>query len=83
MCSRKEVFLSEKLKNWRAPTTIEFYDVFCRNFAHVSHLPMTTKGCLGFFLFSLDLQNQKATGFFILTETIFINNSRSKQKLSF
>ena len=46
------------LKNWnfwRAPTTIEF-NIFCWNFAHVSYLPMSTKGCSDFFKFCLDLE---------------------------
>ena len=29
---------------------------FCWNLAHVSYLPMTKKGCAGFFLFCLDLE---------------------------
>ena len=51
------------LKNWRlrrAPTTKKFI-IFCWNFAHVSHLSMSTKGCSGFFLCFLDpelLMNQ-------------------------
>ena len=44
---------------------------------------MYTKGCSGFILFCLDLdlfaKIKKRTGFFTLTETIFINNSRSEQ----
>ena len=39
------------LKNWklrRFPTTIKFI-IFCWNFAHVSYLAMSTKGCSEFF----------------------------------
>ena len=35
-------------KLWQAVTTVEL-NIFCWNFAHVSHLPMLTKGCLRFF----------------------------------
>ena len=39
---------SENMKLWRAPTTLEI-NIFCWNLAHVSYLPMSTKGCAGFF----------------------------------
>ena len=64
-------------KLWRAPTTLEF-NIFCWNFTHVSYLPMSTKGCSGFFLFCLGLElfaKIKKTWFL----RIFINNSRPKQ----
>ena len=51
----KPGILSEKLKIWRAPTTLQF-NIFCWNFAHVSYLPMPKKGCVGFYLFCLDLE---------------------------
>ena len=50
--SGNQVFCLKNWKNWQAPTTIEL-DIFCRNFAHVSHLPMSTKECSGFFSFCL------------------------------
>ena len=44
---------------------------------------MSTKWCVGFFLFCLELalfaKIKKKPGFYTLTETRFINNSRSKQ----
>ena len=46
------------LKNWklsRPPTTIGF-NTFYQNFTHVFYLTMPTKGCLGYFLFCLDLE---------------------------
>ena len=48
--SGKPGYLTKKLKLWQAPTTIEF-DIFYWNFAHVSYLTTSTKGCLGFFYF--------------------------------
>ena len=38
---------SEKLK---------FFNNFCSNFIHVPCLPMSTKGCVGFSLFCLELE---------------------------
>ena len=46
--SEKPGILSEKLKFWRAPTTTDFNN-FCWNFTSVPYLPMSTKGCTGFF----------------------------------
>ena len=43
--SKNHVFC---LKIWWAPTTLQF-NIFCWNFAHVSYLPMSTKGCVDFF----------------------------------
>ena len=48
--------LSKKIKLWRAPTTIWLY-IFSRNFAHISYLQISTKGCLEVFLFCLDLRS--------------------------
>ena len=46
---------------------------------------MSPNGCLGFFLFCLDLELfakiKKRSGLYSLPETRFINNSRSKQNL--
>ena len=47
---KKAGILSEKLKLWQAPTTIEL-NTFCSNFAHVSYLLMSTKGISGYFYF--------------------------------
>ena len=52
---RKQVFCLENWKLWQAPTTIDS-DNFCWSFAHVSYLPVSTKGCSGFFLFCLELE---------------------------
>ena len=69
-------------KLWWAPTTLQF-NIFCWNFLHVSYLPMSTKGCVGFFLFCLDLELfakiKKKPGFYTLLFYTFTNNSRSKQ----
>ena len=81
MFSRNQVFCLKNCKLWRAPTIIDLNN-FCLNFAHVPYLPMSTKGCVGFFILFrtwVICQNQKILGFYILTETSFINNSRSKQ----
>ena len=51
----KPGILSEKLKIWRAPTTLQF-NIFCWNFVHVFYLPMSTKAYVGFYLFCLDLE---------------------------
>ena len=58
-------------------------DYFLLIFAHVSYLPTSTKGGLGFFIlffgFELLANIKKRPGFYTLTETFFINNSKSKQ----
>ena len=46
---------SQNSKLWRVPTTIDFNNV-CWNLAHVPYLPMSTKVCVGFFLFCLELE---------------------------
>ena len=53
--SRNQVFCLKIWKLWQVPTTIEFNN-FCWNFAHVSYLPMSTKGYSGFFSFCVDLE---------------------------
>ena len=47
--------LSENLKTLTSCNyaTVQY---FCWSYAHVSYLPMSTKVCLGFFLFCLDLE---------------------------
>ena len=52
---RNQVFCLKNWKLWRTTTTLEF-NFFCWNFAHLSYLPMSTKGCSGFFKFFLDLE---------------------------
>ena len=80
--SRNQVFCLKTWKIWRAPTTLEF-NVFYWNFVHVFYLPMSTKGCSGFFWFCLDLelylQKLKRPGLYTFVFQIFINNSKSKQ----
>ena len=49
----KPGILSENLKIWRAPTTIQL-NIFCWNFAHISYVPVSTHGFAGLFLFCLD-----------------------------
>ena len=51
---RNQVFCLKNLKLWWAPTTIDFNN-FCWNFVHVPYLPISTKGCVGFFKFCLEL----------------------------
>ena len=62
-----------------APTTIEF-NIFCWNFAHVSYLPISTKGCSRFFFILFKhwviCKNQKRPGYCILTFYNFIDNSK-------
>ena len=81
LLSRNQVFYLKNWKLWRAPTTIDVNN-FCWNFAHVPYLQMSTKGCVGF-LFCLECalfaKIKKIPGVYTLTETSFINNSRSKQ----
>ena len=45
----------ENLKLWQTLATIEINNS-CWNFAHISCLPMSTKECLGFFVFYLELE---------------------------
>ena len=52
---RNQTFFLKIWKLWRAPTILQF-NIFCWNFAHVFYLPMSTKACVGFFLFYLDLE---------------------------
>ena len=51
----KPGILSENWKLWRAPAILQF-NFFCWNFAHVFYLQMSTKECVGFFSFHLDLE---------------------------
>ena len=55
MFLRNQVFVW-KFKNFdklQLPYSLVF---FCWNFAHISYLPMPTKGCVGFFVICLDLE---------------------------
>ena len=83
--SRNQVFClkdSQNRKFWRVSTTIDFNN-FCWNFAHVPYLPISTKGCEGFFFILFRTwvicQNQKTFGFYKLTKAGFIDKSGSKQ----
>ena len=51
--SGNQVFCLKNWKIWRTQTTIDFNN-FSWNFAHVPFSPMSTKACVGFFLFSLE-----------------------------
>ena len=48
----KTGILSENLKT---PTILQF-NIFCWNFAHVFYIPLSKRGCVGFFSFYLDLE---------------------------
>ena len=50
--SRNELFCLKNWKRWRTPTMY----IFCWYFAHRSQLPISTKMCLGFFKFYVDLK---------------------------
>ena len=50
---QKPGILSENLK---ILTTLNYLTVHYWNSAHISYLPMSTKGCAGFFLFCLYLE---------------------------
>ena len=82
--SRNQVFClknSQNRKLWRVSTTIDLNN-FCWNFAHVPYLPMSTKACVGFFLFCrtwVICQNQKTFGFYKLSKARFIDTSGSKE----
>ena len=74
----KPGILSENLKTLTSSnySTVQY---FCWNFAHIFYLPLSTKGCVGFFiLFYLDLELLvkiwKIPGFYTLVFYNFINN---------
>ena len=52
----KPGILFENLKSLTSFNYPKVQYIFFWNFAHVSYLPMSTKGCVGFFLFCLDLE---------------------------
>ena len=54
--SRSQVFCLKIWKLWGELQPPYSSNFFCRNFAHISYLPMSTKGYAGFFLFCLDLE---------------------------
>ena len=53
--SKNQVFCLKIWKLWRAPTILQI-NIFCWHSAHVFYLPVSTKECVGFFLFHLDLK---------------------------
>ena len=67
---RKQAICLKNWKLWRAPTTLEF-NIFCWNFARVSYLTMSTKGCSGFFfiLFRSWVINKNVKNEFVETRT--------------
>ena len=54
--SRKSGILSKNLKHFTSSNypTVQWF--LLKNFAHVFCLPISTTGCVGFFLFHLDLE---------------------------
>ena len=52
----KPGILSENFKTFYELRLPYISILFCRNFAYVSYLPMSTKACVGVFLFCLDLE---------------------------
>ena len=71
----KPGYLSKKLKTLRSSSyhrVAEFFVTSCIYFAHISHLPMSTKGIF-FILFGswVICKNQERPGFYTLTETRF------------
>ena len=50
-----QVFSLKIWRLWRAPTILQF-NIFSWNFARIFYLPISTKECVGFFLFYLDLE---------------------------
>ena len=76
----KPGLLFEKLKILTSPATIEF-NISCWNFAHVSYLPMSKKGCSGLILFWVICKNRKRPGFSKLVfYTLLITQDLSKIK---
>ena len=53
--SKNQVFCLKNWKPWQASTTRDFNN-FYWNFTHISYLPMSTRGCVGFFKFCLELE---------------------------
>ena len=73
---------SENLKTLTSSNYPAVLNIFFWYFSHVSYLPMSTKGCVGFFFLFRSwviCKNYKRPGFYTLAFYIFINNSRSKQ----
>ena len=82
---RDQAICLKNWKLWRAPTTVVF-DIFCWRFSHVFCLPMSTKGCSGFFiLFRSWVIDKHNFCEFVETRSSFIlaNNSSSKQNKNF
>ena len=79
---RNQPICLKNWKLWRAPTATKF-NIFSWNFAHVSYLIMSAKGCSGLFfiLFRYWAINKNIKNECIETRSflIFAINSRSKQ----
>ena len=55
---RQSSIVFEKLWNWKLwwAATILKFNIFHQNSAHIFCLPLSTKECVGFFIFYLDLE---------------------------
>ena len=53
--SRNQVFCLKIWKLWRVQTILQF-NIFCWNFPLFFYLPLSTKECVGFCLFYLDIE---------------------------
>ena len=77
-------FCLKNLKLWQAPSNIEF-NIFCWNFAHVSYLPMSTKGCSEFFFILFRswviCKNKKRPGFYTFAFFLFLLISQDFSKI--
>ena len=78
--------MQNPIKNFRQSSAVfEKLYILSWNIEQVSDLPISTKGCSGFFVQILIrtwviCQNKKRPAFYTLTKTRFINNLRSEQK---
>ena len=80
---RNQVTCLKNWKFWRALTTMEF-NIFCWNFAHVSVLRMSKKGCVGFFfiLFRSWVIDKLVFCEFVETSYFLISENKSSSKQS-
>ena len=79
---KKPDILFENLRTFMS-SNYPTVNIFCWNFAHVSYL--STSSAWDFFILFKSwfiFKNQKRSGFKTLAFCIFINNSRSKQKIN-
>ena len=80
---KKPGILSENLKTLMSSD----FNNFCWRFAHVTYLPMSTKGCVGFFLFCLELElfakNKKISAVSTLSQKpgLSITQDQNKKKI--